>query len=383
MKTSTQTPKVKLADLPESPNKAIAGDSGTSQVSGVTPESPDDPETDDDDDEFEDSDEFDDSNEFDDDLDEGTDVEDGEGEDDEDDGEADLGGESKAEVTASSVGTSLDPSSSADDSAGFRARIWNAELKIREKESEVDDLKEQLKEAKASLESAITRLRKISQEAEEAAKNDANRPLLAGQDDTGGKTSDAMADPAAANESVLNGWENQPIDLLVDRACKSLKGLGQKKVDAFLEKFKTFMDFENVRTAASKDGAPLHNYMPKGIGETMTADLENLYLDIVSKPFVAPEIPCPFRLRADELLAVPDLDSEFDRDIWNQGWDAWEADVPLAACPFGEDDKFTRDEWLRGWLSCDQAPEGEATEVQDGEADTEPAESIDDALAEL
>ena len=108
------------------------------------------------------------------------------------------------------------------ESESILDEIWNAERKIRECESELEYRKEEVKEAKASLEVAIRNLRNLSQ-----ARNE-DRPLFPASQ----QEPDNTGKSAPPSEEVLDQWKEVSIDVLLE---PPIKGMGSKKVEALVE----------------------------------------------------------------------------------------------------------------------------------------------------
>jgi hypothetical protein len=130
-----------------------------------------------------------------------------------------------------------------DDNADFRSRIWNAEMRCRGKEAIVEDLKEQLKFAKADYDDAVSALRKLA--------TDGNKPMPlfdhAKKVETEVETVETVADPTQ-DES----WRAKPLLSIFQMGV--IKGVGQKKMETLTDLYPTFGHFQDLRVSASLEG---------------------------------------------------------------------------------------------------------------------------------
>jgi hypothetical protein len=149
-------------------------------------------------------------------------------------------------------------------------QIWNAEMRCRGKEAIIEDLKEQLKEAKAQYERSINELRKL------ASDGISPLPLF----DTQKNSNPQAADHA--EEPVDDSWRLRPFSELFNEV--EIKGLGNMKRDAFCDAISTFGDFEDLRTAASKDGCHISHLLPTGFGNAIADQIEEAYLTAITAP---------------------------------------------------------------------------------------------------
>lgn len=183
--------------------------------------------------------------------------------------------------------TALDESG--DDGDDFKSQIWNAEMRCRGKEAIVEDLKEQLKFAKADYEDSVAALRKLATWGRDPVVNQAKLEVS--------EPNEPEAEPPA-DES----WKTHSlIDLL---KSSEIDGLGKKKLDALADICKTFGDFEDLRTRASLDGVHLKEVLPTGFGEKITDQIEEVYF-LATKKISSQPIP-DREYKSEELDSKPD-----------------------------------------------------------------------------
>ena len=98
--------------------------------------------------------------------------------------------------------------------------------------------------------------------------------------------------PTSESEALDSSQENAESD--PDQHWKELSfpsflqtcdiaGLGQKKLDAISDSVSTFGDFEELRTKASVAHCHLAELLPQGFGTKITDQIEELYLNEVTK----------------------------------------------------------------------------------------------------
>lgn len=147
------------------------------------------------------------------------------------------------------------------------AQIYNAERVCRAKEAVVDALKEDLKAAKAELEGAVLKLRKLcSKQSDEDYM--AARPLLQQQEK-----------PQQAEDGPQE-WETVRMDWFLDK-CE-IEGLGAKKHEALCDLCPTLGEFEQLRTKVGVVADSLHRLLPQGFGEAITDRLEECFIDFIT-----------------------------------------------------------------------------------------------------
>lgn len=147
------------------------------------------------------------------------------------------------------------------------AQIYNAERVCRQKEAVVDELKEDLKAAKAELEGAVLKLRKLcSKQSDEEYM--AARPLLQQQEKPHRK------------EGMPQEWEAVRMDWFLT-LCE-IEGLGAKKHEALCDLCPTLGEFEQLRTKVGVDADSLHRLLPQGFGEAITDRLEECFIDFIT-----------------------------------------------------------------------------------------------------
>lgn len=157
----------------------------------------------------------------------------------------------------------------ADSEHDLLIEIWNAEMRCRGKEAVVEDLKEQLKDAKAEYEDSVVALRKL------CSRTSQPMPLF--------------DKPKAASKAEEPEYEDLPPDhepwmdlSFADFLDKvQIEGMGPSKRDALLDMVKTFGEFQELRVKASLDGIPLRDALPKGFGEAITDRLEEAFLNAI------------------------------------------------------------------------------------------------------
>jgi hypothetical protein len=158
------------------------------------------------------------------------------------------------------------------DEEDFRIRIWNAEMRCRGREAVVEDLKEQLKDAKSAYEDAVTALRKLASES-------GGQPLpLFDAPKQAWPNSEAAVEPEAGTIAGDDeSWRQKNFIEFIQSA--GIDGLGKKKIDALSEVIQTFGDFQDLRNKASLEHLHLSRLLPSGFGEKVTDQIEQSFLD--------------------------------------------------------------------------------------------------------
>lgn len=246
--------------------------------------------------------------------------------------------------------------------------MWNCELRIREKESRLEELKESVKEIKAELKTEIQHLRKLSQ-----AKHE-NRPLFPVDEK-----------PIAADDVSRQSyeWESQPIEKLLE---PPIAGMGQKKIDALIDQVGTVGEFEKLRAEVGRDFDHLSKLLPKGFGEKLADEIENRQLDFIANFNAEPAEPADpkpaavavdssaatekdeFEIRIDELATDESgewMDIFEDQEIWKNGFDSATNGGELSDCCWAPGGK--RDDWIRGFCSANAEEVFEYEETTDEE----------------
>ena len=273
--------------------------------------------------------------------------------------------------------------------------IYAAEIICRNKEAAVEEIKEELKEAKASLEQAVMSLRKLA-----IGVHDKNRPLFtqstksqqAGESDAGQGDDDADAGDS-------NAWRDEPINGIF----AGIKGLGKKKLETLLELCPTAGKFEDLRGEASRAYKEFREVLPKGFGQSTADEMEERFLNWLQRYQVASvpvepsgdggaseteettESQADIEARQDQLdtraneLGDGDLNSQHEDGC--KYHEEGKATEFLYSCPYPPGEK--QDDWIRGWLlQVEEGGEVDPAEVDATETESKPVE-IDAELAEL
>jgi hypothetical protein len=187
-------------------------------------------------------------------------------------------------------------------------QIWNAELRCRGTEAFIEDLKEQLKDAKDAHEKAIENLREL------ASKSHHPMPLFDQQPKSVKVEQPGEAGSVESDEPEDNSWRDR--DFIEFIKSKEIGGLGPKKIEALSEIAKTFGDFEDLRTKASLAHEHLSSVLPSGFGPKVTNEIEEAYLsirwnEIAEKPSDPEPEPDPIDYESnDEGLEEPEAEPE-------------------------------------------------------------------------
>jgi hypothetical protein len=194
-------------------------------------------------------------------------------------------------------------------------QIWNAELRCRGTEAFIEDLKEQLKDAKDAHEKAIENLREL------ASKSHHPMPLF-DQPKSEKLEQPGDVDPELSEsvEEEDNSWRDR--DFIEFIKSKEIGGLGPKKIEALSEIVKTFGEFQDLRERASLEHVHLSKLLPDGFGPKVTDEIDNAFCDfqwndsIGNDPVDLPEVeddpepePDPIDYESnDEGLEVPEAE---------------------------------------------------------------------------
>jgi len=139
-------------------------------------------------------------------------------------------------------------------------RIWNAELVVRSRESTVEELKEELKEARAEYDGAVKALRRLAQ-----AKNESWPIFESNGGNGGGNIGDNDTPPQPAElsiEPISADWRLEPIETLLQ---PPIAGMGAKKVELLedtISNARRFLKTSAQRSAVKLD--TLAKLLPKG-----------------------------------------------------------------------------------------------------------------------
>jgi hypothetical protein len=170
----------------------------------------------------------------------------------------------------------VDHDSRNGDDDDFRSRIWNAEMRCRGKEAIVEDLKEQLKFAKADYDDSVQSLRKLANEGYyQPTSEPVNSPVSA--QESASEVAE-VAETVASDES----WRSRSMAELLN--ASDISGLGAKKIELLTDLYPTFGDFQDLRCQASIDGKPLKDVLPNGFGEKVTDQIEEAFLNAIGTP---------------------------------------------------------------------------------------------------
>jgi len=157
------------------------------------------------------------------------------------------------------------------ESDDFRTNIWNAEMRCRGKEAIVEDLKEQLKFAKADYEDSVSALRKLATWGNKPKVE----PVRTADPEPTENQPESNPNQTGTQPEHDESWrESSFIDLL---KTAEISGMGDKKLEALCDICKTFGDFEDLRTKASLEGVHLKEVLPTGFGEKITDQIEEAY----------------------------------------------------------------------------------------------------------
>ena len=155
--------------------------------------------------------------------------------------------------------------------------LGDAERDVREKESLVDTLKSELKDAKEDCKLAVLALRRAASKIADftAGNSMPERPAI--EDKT-----ESEADASGFDEDA---WRAFPTADLV----KGIKGLGKgKKYEALIDFAPTVGELEDARGLASKQHKSFKDVLPDGFGQTIADALEDRLIEHVAKHSVPP-----------------------------------------------------------------------------------------------
>jgi hypothetical protein len=243
-------------------------------------------------------------------------------------------------------------------------QISNAELVCRQREARVDILKEDLKEAKAALDCAVSKLRELATQ----AVNDADRPLFSQGEES-------------ASDEPSDLWQDVSIEVLLK---PEIKGLGAKKIESLIDSVSTLGGLEQLRCLVGKDADHLADLLPKGIGEAMADELETRHLEYIANfsQESEPEVPNLDEFKAQLLERVEELKqqenwlgSREDESVAELGEQAFEQGQPITDCPF-DFETAKLDDWLRGYYAGAAVAEFESGENPGDEYDEVDVEDL-------
>lgn len=157
------------------------------------------------------------------------------------------------------------------------AKAKDTNREIASFESDLADLKEQVKDTKKELDAAQIRMRRVIWEMSELdSGNDpgpdqtATANLVAGSSD---------AEASEATEESQANWQDTPTaSLLLD-----VKGLGAKKLEAIIEAAPTAGKLEELRGEASRAHKSFREVLPKGCGQAIADAIEDRLVELVAR----------------------------------------------------------------------------------------------------
>ncbi len=272
---------------------------------------------------------------------------------------------------------------SQSEASDIVSQIWNAELVIRSRESVIEELKEDLKDARASYDKAIQDLRTIAQKSHE------EHPLF--DKPVSEQPVEEIEEPEPSTD-----WRLEPISVLLE---PPIAGMGPKKVTALTDVISNLGDFEDLRARVGKDADTLAKLLPKGFGEKMVSELEDRQLDFIAnfqnkKPSEESEAVSndeDENLTDEERQLLKRLnelqgdgttewtESVHDTDAWESGLNSGNAGEEVGECIYLPGEK--QDDWLRGWASANSEWEYEddgEDSAAEAKTEEEPVASLDD-----
>lgn len=199
---------------------------------------------------------------------------DGDGGRDDGDGSDDGDGDGNGEVDPTAEQSAPETPAAPSEMVDIVECITDAERDCVAAESLLEDLKDQLKEAKKHYETCVKRLRTFARELER--KSHTSRRCTPAPELPDHPDQDAAAESIRDTDQDDIAWRSVPItDLDLDQ----IKGLGQKKQEALIDLCPTIGDLEDLRARVGRDAASLPELMPRGIGRAACDQIEELLLE--------------------------------------------------------------------------------------------------------
>ena len=241
-------------------------------------------------------------------------------------------------------------------------QIGNAEQEIRRKESHVEMLKEQIKEAKASFEQSVIRLRELCSKRDSVgfsspAKGKPETPGTNPENHSGieGQSATAAATESTSQDEEYASWRDLP---MTDLLKEPIKGLGPKKSEALVALCPTLGAFEDLRGQASRETKEFHELLPDRFGIDTASALEERFLNWIGTfktggliKSTETEAAAIVR-RSSEINTGSDNCLDFKHPEGKQwhdsGWNAYGRQIKLEECPYVPGPE--QDDWIRGWL---------------------------------
>lgn len=243
--------------------------------------------------------------------------------------------------------------------------IYNAEQTCRAYDDEVEDLKEQLKEAKARLSNATNYLRKLTgriHDRQRGEELDKERPLL-----------NQASGPAA---TIVGNWRSISTEVLLE---EPIERFGAKKKESLLELVPTLGEFEDLRARVGQDAATLRELLPKGIGESAADALEERLISAIQRHQISDDQESQPADESDTKEETPNIEELAesiledwenksepinDREIWRLGYTAYTEEQGLDACCWA-DGTDNQQDWVIGWLTAYQEDDDPAVDDDD------------------
>lgn len=272
-------------------------------------------------------------------------------------------------------------------------QIWNAEQECRRKEAHLELLKEQIKEAKASLEQSVIRLRELCSEnvqprvTSTPTRQDTTKPPApTATVEPMGESIVGMPPAAAAEQLADNAWREVPLTELLK---EPIKGLGPKKSESLVDLCPTMGAFDDLRNQASRDFKPFHELLPDRFGIDTASAVEERFLNWITAhasgtKSTGTETVSVLK-RATEINTGDTNCLDFKHPEGKQwhdsGWNAYSRDVKLEECPYIPGPE--QDDWIRGWLGHELMDRYDKNHQADEQAESKPEDQVSEQPTDI
>jgi hypothetical protein len=215
-----------------------------------------------------------------------------------------------------------------------RLQVGEASDHLKSLESDLSDLREQHKDETDKLLSLARKLMKVAS----------------------GKTLPTELDSKESRGA--DGWRIRSTEDLMS----GIRGLSKKKMDSLVELAPTVGDLEDLRGSASRKHVPFEKELPRGIGETVAAQIEDrLALHVrdwmkrqndPDRTKLADDLLASTRLSATEWTTDDCIPKESDDPHLHAGFTAYRDG--LAHTEFISEDRTKAQFWMSGWVGAER-----------------------------
>lgn len=250
-------------------------------------------------------------------------------------------------------------------------QLRELEVQRQEAQQEFEELTAERKRAKQEVDRCMQQILQVSARLVQVSQGkDFPAPAAIDEPARSEPNNTPLADPASTQ------WRSTPTDQLLNG---SVKGLGAKKAEAIIELAPTAGDLEDLRGEASRAFKSFREMLPKGCGQAIADQVEELLLQHIAKQSIPPaseqvkensplskpaetpadldleRIESEYEVIREELVEQEIPASRCTRDAMatkehREGWDAADRGEAVRECPYTAITESSQcDRWLEGY----------------------------------